>query len=224
MRSIVIVALGLALAGCMGTNARTPLQYHVLDVPSAAARRAPAAATAQTLLVSPTTAVGFYDTQAMVYSRSAGMRAYYQLNSWTEPPSRRIGVLLVQRLQASGAFGQVAGATDRVRGTLVLDTRLEELYHDAATAPGTVRVVLTAVVTDPSRRAVVAQRRFVGSAPVPTDDAAGAVRGTAVALGPLLDDVVAWTAEAAERSGIDPSFAQSARGDWETVERKKLQP
>ena len=43
-----------------------------------------------TLLVAPTTAASFYDAAQIAYSRAHGSRAYYQLNRWTEQPSRRI--------------------------------------------------------------------------------------------------------------------------------------
>jgi cholesterol transport system auxiliary component len=153
-----------------------------------------------TLLVAPTTADGFYDTQAIVYSSASGMRAYYQLNNWTEPPGRRLGALLAERLGESGVFGTVAAATGGVRGTLVLDTHLDEIYHDATTRPGVARISLTATLSDPSRRALAGQRRFIASAPAPTPDANGAVQAFDAALGPLLDEVVAWAGQTAARS------------------------
>jgi cholesterol transport system auxiliary component len=187
MKTTAIAAIALLLAGC--------------------------AASAQTLLVMPTTAIHFYDAPAIVYSRSPGLRSYYRINSWTERPSHRIGRLLTDRLAASGAFASVVGAEDGVRGTQVLATRLEELYHDASSTPGTVRIVLTAVLTHPALRAVVGQRRFTASAPAPTEDAAGAVRGIAVTLGPLLDEVVAWTATTAARPGTDAFPARTAANE-----------
>ena len=195
--------LAAAVTAC-GTGVRAPEHYYVLDpgpVPlSAPHARNTVAKPATTLLVAPTTADGFYDAQAIVYSTSSGMRAYYQLNHWTEPPGRRLGALLVERLRGSDAFGTVAAATDGVRGTLVLDTHIDDIYHDASSPPGSARISLTATLSDPSRRAVAGQRHFIASAPAPTPDAAGAVQAFDAALGPLLDEVVAWAGQTAAQS------------------------
>lgn len=208
-RLLPACVLAAAATAC-STGVHAPQHYYVLDpVPaSPAAPAAPgpvaAAAEASTLLMTPTTAAGFYDAQPIVYSAAAGTRAYYQLNSWTEPPSRRLGALLAERLRRSGAFGSVTTTTGEARGALVLDTQLDEIYHDAATSPGAAKISLTATLSDPARRFVAGQRRFTASAPAPTADAAGAVQAFDVALGPLLDEVVAWAGQTAARSRAVP--------------------
>jgi cholesterol transport system auxiliary component len=198
----------LALAGCAGVQA--PQHYFVLEAAAPEPRPQAAAASAPNLLVAPTTAPAFYESQDIVYSRSAGTRSYYQLNSWTEPPSRRLDALLVERLGRSGAFGSVAAATDGVRGRLILTAHLEEMYHDASTSPGTTHIALTAVLSNPANRSIQGQRRFTASAPAATPDAAGAVQGFDVALGPLLDEVVAWAGQAASSTEATPTPAQAA--------------
>jgi len=199
----ILPACVLAAAATACGNVPGPQHYYVLD-PAPASPSAPVAVAtppeASTLLVTPTTAAGFYDAQAIVYSPAIGTRAYYQLNSWTEPPSRRLVALLTERLRRSGAFGAVTTATGGARGTLVLDTQLDEIYHDTAVPPGSAKISLTATLSDPARRVVAGQRRFTASAPAPTPDAAGAVQAFDVALGPLLDDVVAWAGQAAAAS------------------------
>lgn len=195
MSRLAALLLAAALAGCVSPAGREPPHYFVLQAsgepPKAAATRP------GTLLVSPTAAADFYDTPQLVYSRRAGERGYYQLNRWTERPSRRIHDLVIQRLQASGAFRHVASSASGVRGDLVLATDLEELYHDAIAAPGSVRVTVSAALTDPSRRALVARRSFTRSAPVASYDADGAVAAFNQAVGALLDDIVAWVDAAA---------------------------
>lgn len=194
--SAAIIAV-VATTAC-GTGAHQPRSYHLLDaVPAASAAPATRPVAAPTLLVEPTTAEGFYEAQAIVYSRSPGTRAYYQLNSWTEPPSRRLGALLMERLDRGGAFAAVAPATAGVSGTFVLSSHLEEIYHDVSTSPGRARIVLTAVLSDPARRTIAAQRRFTASAPVTTADAEGAVQAFDVALGPLLGEIEDWAGQAA---------------------------
>ena len=84
-----------------------------------------------------------------------------------------------------------------MRGGLLLRTHLVELYHDAVAPPGTARATLSAELSDPAGRSLLAQRSFSASVPVATYDAAGAVQGFGQALGQLLDEVAAWAAQAA---------------------------
>lgn len=187
----VAVVLAAALAGCLSQLERRAPHYHVLEAPGEPAKAR--ATRAATLFIASTTAAGFYDAQPIAFSRQPGSRGYYQLNRWTERPSRRIHALLLERLRQSGGFEAVVGpSASGLRGDLVLETRLEELYHDAATRPGTARVTLSATLTDPAQRELVARRSFTRSAPAASYDAAGAVAGFNQAVGALLDDVVAW--------------------------------
>lgn len=187
MRRVTVLVLSVLLAGCFPTSStREAPRFFVLDVapPQAAARGAGALALAQT------TGTRFYDSQQIVYSREPGTRAYYQFNSWTERPSRRIHKLLAERLEHAGLLRPEAGTT--------LHVHVDELYHDAVPAPGTVKLRLDAELLDASG-ARLAQRRFSGAAPVATFDAPGAVHAFGEALGPLLDDVVAWAAASVHR-------------------------
>jgi cholesterol transport system auxiliary component len=176
MKSAWVLAAALLVTACSGLGPREADRYFVLD---AAAAAAPAAA----VLVMPTTAAGFYDTQDIVYSREPGTRAYYQFSHWVERPQRVVHAGLVSRLGAIGAG----------RGPALM-THLDEIYHDAAQAPGIARLAITAQIVDPSSRAVLARRSFSASAPAASHDAPGAVAAMRQALGALLDEVAAWAA------------------------------
>lgn len=190
------LALAGLLAGCGGLGTPPAHRYFVLDV--APTRLAAGALQRDAmLLVASTTASSFYDTQEIIYSRRSGERAYYQLSSWTEPPNRSVATLLAARIARTGAFRGAVETVSGVRGGLLLRTHLVELYHDAASPPGLARVMLTAELSDSAGRTLLAQRSFSGSVPVATYDAAGAVQGLGQALGPLLDEVASWAAQAA---------------------------
>lgn len=181
-RFFAIALLLAPLAGCGSLGSSEPHRYFVLEP----ARAAPAAAKspgAGTLRLGTVTASAFYDTEAIVYSRAPGTRGYYQFNSWTERPGRRIGELLAQRLDRSPA-----------QPGRVLNIHLLELYHDAASSPGTARVSLTAELVDPARRALVGRKVFSSSAPAATFDAAGAVHACNAAVATLLAEVESWVA------------------------------
>jgi cholesterol transport system auxiliary component len=195
--ALALAALALGLAGCLSAGTREAPRFYVLEVPQSRAYETKETRRT-TLVVQPTSASSFYDSTDIVYSRAPGTRAYYQYASWTEPPNRRIGALLLERLAASGAFERVAPAGD-ASGALLLRTHLEELYHDAASPPGNARVVLRAELIDPARRTVVAQRTFTRVVPAATYDAPGAVQAMRTAVGAILDDVAAWVDATAAR-------------------------
>jgi cholesterol transport system auxiliary component len=196
MTRALVAALALLVAACATPGSPEPHRYFVLEVPDAApvTRRAPLP---RSVIVPPTTAAGFYDTQDMVYSRAPGTRAYYQFNSWTERPSRSIHALLVSRLERANLFREVAEPGGGMRGELVLRTHLDEIYHDAATEPGSARISLAAELADQANATVVARRTFTQSMPVASYDAQGAAAAFRAALGVLLDEVVAWLDTAA---------------------------
>lgn len=198
MHAAIIGGLLMVLGGCVSLGPQEAQRHYVLEVPPAR-DKATATPRTTTLLIAPVTVSGFYDTQDMVYSRAPGMRAYYQLHAWTERPGRRLSELLVTRLERAGSFSTVSTVVGGVKGQVVLGTHLAEFYHDAAAAPGSVRVVVTAELTDPVRRVSLARRTFERSAPAPSYDAPGAVQAFNVAVTLLLDDIAAWVEISAPR-------------------------
>lgn len=197
-RAVIAGVLMAALGGCASFGPQEAQRYYVLEA-SPAGAKATVTPRAATLLVAPTTVSGFYETQDIVYSRAPGMRAYYQLHTWAERPGRRLSELLVMRLERAGSFSTVATVLGGVRGQVILGTHLAEFYHDAATAPGSVKVVVTAELTDPVRRILLARRTFERSVPAPSYDAPGAVQAFNAAVTALLDDIAAWVEVSAPR-------------------------
>jgi cholesterol transport system auxiliary component len=212
-RRLFLAALGglgfaAALTGCVnfGEQSDSPgVVYYVLSDSSPAAAAKPAPATPQdagppraearipTLLVLDTAAGGFYDSDQLVFSRSAGTRGQYQFARWTERPGKRFADLLRARLDRQGAW-HVAAAGGYVRGDLLLDTELIEFYHDAASDPGLVRLVLRAELVDLKQRRLLGRRIFTQQAALPSFDAAGAAQASSRAVGSTLDEMTAWLA------------------------------
>jgi cholesterol transport system auxiliary component len=151
------------------------------------------------LLISETSVSPFYDTQSLVFSRAPGQRAYYQFAAWSERPGSRLTELLIHRLYARGTFRSVTATTAGAKGDLVLNTRLEELCHDASASPGSVRIEMSAVLVDRAQRAIVAQRSFAQSTPIGGDTAPAAVAAFERAVTALLDEESAWVEDMAAR-------------------------
>ena len=97
------------------------------------------------------------------------------------------------RLDRQGAW-HVSAAGGYVRGDMLLDTELLEFYHDAASAPGQVRLVLRAELVDLKERTLLGRRVFELGAPLTTYDAAGAAQASNLAVSRALDDLTAWLA------------------------------
>ena len=208
-----LIALVLALSGCasFGQNTSSPaVVYYVLNdadpataqtpLPADALKdsdplraNAPVESYAPTLLVLDTTTGGFYDSDQLVFSRSAGTRGQYQFARWTERPGRRFTELLRARLDQLGRY-QVAPAGGVVRGDLMLDTRLVEFYHDATSEPGQVRLELRAELVDLKQRRLLGRHTFEQKVPLTTYDAAGAAQASSQAVSRVLDDLSAWLA------------------------------
>ena len=194
--ALFLAALSLMLTGCVnfGEKANTPaMVYFVLNDPVPAAEPAPLRADAPTLLVLDTTTGSFYDTDQIVFSRSAGTRGQYQFARWTERPGKRFADLLRARLDRQGAWN-VSASGGYVRGDMLLDTELVEFYHDAASEPGQMRLVLRAELVDLKQRTLLGRHVFEQQVPVATYDAAGATQAANLAASRALDDLSVWLA------------------------------
>jgi cholesterol transport system auxiliary component len=185
MRTPALIASFLVLGACAGPASVPPTQYYVLGNGQQAATAVRVSQRNAVLLVHPTSVSAFYDTQRLVYSRAEGQRSYYQFAAWTERPGRAFSELLVRRLGASST-------TSGVKGNLVLRTQLHELYHDASTDPGAVKIEVSAELVDAAGRLVGEPRRFSYSVPTRSENAAGAVEAANRSVSGVLDEIAAW--------------------------------
>lgn len=204
----IAFAAALASAGCIspwGADLPARNWYELADLRAGSVVPAPEAAPAAgkadvgnglVLLVSVMPANSFYDTTSIAFSRGdPGGRAYYHYAGWTERPAKRIGQFVERRLAARNGFRTVAQATAGIRGDLLLNLRLQEIFVDAAQPPGTARVALTAELIDWRERTVVARRLFARAAPIEREEPVAAVAGLNQALTDLLDELVPWLEE-----------------------------
>ena len=209
--ALVLAALSLVLSGCINLGEKTKIPavvYYVLNDPvsatdSASLRagalkdsdplraKARVESYAPTLLVLDTTTGSFYDTDQLVFSHSAGTRGQYQFARWTERPGKRFADLMRTRLDRQGAWN-ISAAGGYVRGDMLLDTELVEFYHDAASEPGQMRLVLRAELVDLKQRALLGRRVFEQQVPLTTYDAAGAAQAANRAVSRALDELSAW--------------------------------
>lgn len=195
--ALAMLATASTLSGCvsLGDSADTPAAVcYVLNdsAPAAAATQSPATVTP--LRVLDTTTGSFYDTDRLVFSRSADTRGHYQFARWTERPGRRFADLMRARLDHQGGWNVSAG-DGHVRADWLLDTELVEFYHDAASNPGQVRLVLRADLVDTRQRKLLGRRVFEQQVALASYDAAGAAQASSQAVSRVLDDLTGWLAQ-----------------------------
>lgn len=211
----VLLAAGCVSIGGGDTPARTWYRLEDLGGDAAAASdgsaAAPGASAAQqpgdrsrgqaieqVLLIAPVLASSFDESSMLAYSRAPGTRAHYQFAGWTEPAANRIGVLVERRFAARGRFAAVARSTAGVRGDLLLNLTLEDLYHDVSSSPGSARLGMVAELVHWRGRKLLARRAFEQTAPVSSESAGAAVDGFNSALAALLDQMTAWVESVAQ--------------------------
>lgn len=209
MRALTALLASGLLASCATTGPQEAHRYYVLEA------RGPETTTAApridaTLLVAPTSASSFYANTEIAYSRAEGVRSYYQFSSWTESPDLAINAQLISRLERGSHFRAVVPAGSGIRGELLLTSTLDEIYHDATAPPGLSKLRLSAQLSNPVTRTLIARRTFDASVPAPSFDAAGAVQGFREALGQVLGQLSAWVNEYPSAADVRPS-AQPSR-------------
>jgi cholesterol transport system auxiliary component len=210
---LVLAALSLMLTGCvnLGEKSNTPaMVYYVLNDSMPTAEPSPLRAgalkdsdplraearvesSAPTLLVLDTATGGFYDTDQLIFCRSAATRGQYQYARWTERPGKRFADLMRTRLDRQGAWN-VTAAGGYARADVLLDTKLVEFYHDATSEPGQVRLVLRAELVDLKQRTLLGRRVFEQQVALTTYDAAGAAKASSLAVSRVLDELTFWLA------------------------------
>jgi cholesterol transport system auxiliary component len=194
---LLLVALAGALGGCVNvggpSNAPAVVYYVLNDAVPPAAAPSQAPADRPVLRVLDTTAGSFYDSDQLIYSRSADTRGQYQFARWTERPGKRFADLMRDRIERQGVW-QVSATGGYVRGDVLLDTELVEFYHDASSQPGQLRLVLRAELVSLKQRTLLARRVFEQQVPLTRYDAAGAAQAANLAVSRVLDDLTAWLA------------------------------
>lgn len=145
-----------------------------------------------TLLIETTHANSFDDNQALTFSNAAHTRGRYKYAQWSELPSTRYSELLFNRLAKTHLYKTVANTGSDVIADRLLTTDLLAFYHDAATKPGFVHVVLRAELYDTKQHRLIARREFEQNTATISYDAAGAALAFNLATQAILNDISAW--------------------------------
>jgi len=188
-------ALGL-LAGC-GLSAGTRQDFHLLRDPAGSAAGSAGPHIDRVLLIASAALPGLYDSDRMVFSADGKSRSYFQFGYWSERPAQSLLLLTEARFAGAKRFREVALSTAGVRGDLLLSLRLDELYLDASSEPGQVRLTVSTELLDWQTRKLLARRSFAQAAPASPRDASGVAQAASYAVSLMLGAMLDWTVASA---------------------------
>lgn len=192
-----LAVLVLTAAGCATVAPGLTdggLQTHVLTAPAGATARP---ASGPVLLVAPPIARAGFDSRRMAYVQRPFELSYFARNEWADTPARMLHPLLVQVLEAQGAFRAVLAGPNAAAADLRLDTEVLALQQEFLTEPSVTRVALRAQVVDLASREVLATQVFEAIEPAASADPYGGVVGLNRALHVVLGRLAAFVAMAA---------------------------
>ena len=163
------------------------------------------------MLISVNPASTLYEGAGIVFSRGPLERAYYQFASWSERPSRRLGLMVEHRLVKAVANGaplsSVALDTSGVRGDWLLGVRLVDLYHDTSTQPHRAVVTVEFELIDWERRRMIERTVFSATNPLRAEDAESAVIAMNHGMMSVLDQLEEWI----ERKALETTTSNAGR-------------
>ena len=196
---ILLMAMVLALAGC-GTLSRPPAvnvtKLQLLGEGAEIARGEPLGLSIS--VADPNALPGFATPRFAYRQRDLELR-YYGRHEWAASPERLLQSTVVRALDESGRFSAVVAPSAIALADLRLELELTQLVHDYRDSEGgeavlAVRAQLISLVD----RSVLATRSFEYREPATAHPVAGA-QAADRALARLLEDLVAFCAEAAAR-------------------------
>jgi cholesterol transport system auxiliary component len=199
---VVAVTVVLGLGGCGASLLPKPpaaAARYTLDAQGPAQGSAPSAlrlaTMAPVLLVAQPSAAPGYESTRMLFQRQPQQLEAFAFHEWVEPPARLLAPLMVQALQATGAFRAVLLAPTSGTGALRLETEVVRLQQDFSAQPSTVRLTLRAVLIDAGTRRVLASQLFDATAAAARDDPVAGVAAAQPLTQRLLGDLAAACAE-----------------------------
>ena len=202
---LAAIPLLLALAGGCSTLSppSPPPSFYALDsAPNetrvATRAAAPWSRAGPTLIVNPPHAASGFDSQRIIYLRSAHKLEYYAHSEWVDTPARMLAPLIIAALENGGRIRAVIPTPSAAAGDLRLDTEIMRLQHDFGTQPSRVRFTLRAYVVDNTTRRIVAWREFDESVAAATEEAFGGVVAANRAVHVVLEQLAGFCDEAAE--------------------------
>lgn len=150
-----------------------------------------ALAEGKVLLLSLPKAAPFLNSQRIAFGEG-NTRGYYQFSSWVEAPPQRLQYILIDKLRQASLFSTVISESTPLSPELVLNSELQEFYHDKGDPPGNVKVIMNVELIDFRQKKLLAQQLFTVEKEVKDYSATGAVNAFSQAVEALSQELLNW--------------------------------
>jgi len=182
-----VLAGALFLSGCA---VKVPQNHYYTLRADLPAPPPPASSLPVSLAVARFTAASRALAQERLVYRTAPHRVdFYEYHRWTDPPPDLVTRILIDRLTASGLFRSVTRVQTGEASDFILGGRVESLEEIDSGQDVSVRVAITAELTDAKARAIVWTARGVKEAPVRDRSVDGVVQALNEALADSLEQI-----------------------------------
>lgn len=207
-------ALGLALTtGCSGLlpKGTAPPRVYSLDAARSPGPTTAPVEAAPTLIINPTRAAPGFDSQHIVYVRTAHQLEHFARSDWVDTPARMLAPLIVSAVETTGGFRATGLATSGIAGDLRLDTEVLRLQQEFGDGPSRVRFTLRATLTDNATRQVMSWREFEETVRSESEDPYGGVVAANRAVQLVMQRLAGFCTQASEpwlashRTGLKPA-------------------
>ena len=206
MLAATFVVSALSACSLFPTAPPEHVSLHLLDV-------RPAVATAvrldRVLAISPVRAAPGVESTAIAYVSNEHGLEHFATHRWADTPARMLDPLLIRALDDTDRFRSVVQSRTGVQADLRLDTEIIRLRQSFLTRPGRIELSLRAQLIDIPGKRVLATRYLELEEEVTSNDAAGGVAATNIALGSALKQLAAFCVDA---SAAAPTRGAQARG------------
>lgn len=196
---IPVLLLALFAAGCSLLPKSEPVTLHRYRLELPAAEAMAHGGEGPRLLLVSNALPAELATPRMLYQQRDHEVAYFARSRWVNEPARMLGDALVERLVATGAFGDVALPGSGVSPDLRVELELLGFQQDFRQRPSHFRVRLRVRLTDTRSGALLGVRLFESDAQAPSDDPYGGVQAANQAVSEVLPEVAGFIRSAAER-------------------------
>jgi len=195
LRAGVVAAAMSALAGCGAlTDATTPLDVFVLELPQDLPRRQGAPQARSVIIEVPTTG-GALATDRILIQPTPLQAQYLPGVSWTDPAPVLVQTLMVRALDATGAFDYVGRTPLGPGGDYAIVTELVDfqavLLPDGDSAR--IEVQMVSRIVREQGIEIVASRTFTASTLSPTLSDTDLVTAFNAATAEVISDFATWT-------------------------------
>ncbi len=195
---LILLLLAVCIAGCSFLT-RTPqvqTKYVLSKLNCAAALKSGGPG----IIVASPRGPSFITGNNIIFAKSANIRAAYKYSSWALPFSDQLAEMLTRDLECSGAFRMVTHTSPGARAQYLLNTELNDLYHDASAQPGKIVISARFEILDLPTREILASHLSQIEVPVEQPNAQAAVSAYDAAVLQLLNEVREWVISASVNS------------------------